>query len=113
MAFLNLSAAFDHNMLLSQLQSMFGVSGDALSWFVSYLTGRTQSVKIGSVMSKERVLKCCVPQGSVLGPQLNFLISFHMYADDPQLYKSITPDIEEDQLTAVMQLQNCISEISG
>ena len=68
---------------------MFGVSGDALSWFASYLTGRTKSVKIGSVMSKERVLKCCVPQGSVLGPQLycdytiplgtiirNFLISF-------------------------------------
>ena len=41
----------------------------------------------------------------------NFLISFHVYAHDSQLYKSISPDIEEDQLTAVMQLQNCISEI--
>ena len=56
MAFLDLSAAFDtvdHSMLLSRLQSMFGVSGDALSWFASYLTGKTQSVKIGSVMSKD------------------------------------------------------------
>ena len=34
---------------------MFGVSGVARSWFASYLTGRTQTVKIGSVMSKERV----------------------------------------------------------
>ena len=42
----------------------------------------------------------------------NFLISFHMYADDSQLYKSISSDIEEDQLTAVMQLQNCIYDIS-
>ena len=35
-----------------------------------------------------------------------------MYAYDSQLYKSILPNIEEDQLTVVMQLQNCISEIS-
>ena len=35
-----------------------------------------------------------------------------MCADDSQLYKSVTPNIEEDQLTAVMKLQNCISEIS-
>ena len=33
-------------------------------------------------------------------------------ADDSQLYKSVSPNIEENQLTAVMQLQNCISEIS-
>ena len=104
MAFLDLSAAFDtidHNMLLLRRQSMFRVSGVALSWFASYLTGRTQSVKIESVMSKERVLKCCHPQGAVLGPQLycdytiplgtfisrSFFISFHMYADNSQLYK--------------------------
>ena len=119
--FLDLSTAFDtvdHSILISRLQSMFGVSGVALSWFVSYLTGRTQSVKIGSVWSKERVLKCCFSQGSVFGPQLycdytvplgiiirNFLISFHMYLNDSQLYKSVSPNIEEDQLTAVMQLQ--------
>ena len=35
-----------------------------------------------------------------------------MYADDSQLYISVSPNIEEDQLTAISQLQNCISEIS-
>ena len=36
MAFLDLSAAFDtvdHSMLLLRLQSMFGISGVARSWF--------------------------------------------------------------------------------
>ena len=112
MTFLDLSAVFDtvdHSMLLLRLQSMFGVSGDALSGFASYPTGRIQSVKIGSVMSKDRVLKYCVPQGSVLGPQLycdytiplgtiirNIQISFHMYADDSQIYKSVSPSVVED-----------------
>ena len=71
--FLDLSAAFDtvdHSMLLSRLQFMFVVTGVALCWFASHLPGGTESVKIGRVMSKERALKCCVPQGSVLGPQL-------------------------------------------
>ena len=35
-----------------------------------------------------------------------------MNANDSQVYKSVSPNIEEDQLAAVMQLQNCVSEIS-
>ena len=112
-------------MLLLRRQSTSEVSGVALSWFTSYLTGRTQSDKIGSGMSKEGVLKCCVHQGSVLGPQLYsdyeiplgtiiryFLILFHMYLDDSQFYKSVSPLIQEGKLTAVMQLQNYIAQIS-
>ena len=40
------------------------------------------------------------------------MISFHMYADDSQLYKSVSPNLEGDQMSAIMQLQNYISEIS-
>ena len=50
-----------------------------------------------------------IPLGTIIRI---FFISFCMYADDSQLYKSISPNIEEDQLTAVMQLQNCMYEIS-
>ena len=45
---LDLSAAFDtvdHDRLLV-LNSRFGITGAALSWFESYLKGRTQHVSI-------------------------------------------------------------------
>ena len=45
---LDLSSAFtrSHDILLSRLQSNFGVHGTVLSWFESYLVGRRQRVFI-------------------------------------------------------------------
>ena len=47
---LDISAAFDtisHDTLLNQLETEFGVEGIALSWLRSYLTNRSQFVKLG------------------------------------------------------------------
>ena len=51
---LDLSAAFDkidHTILLRRLGNWFGVSGKALDWFKSYLTGRSQKIELGNCLS--------------------------------------------------------------
>ena len=78
LSLLDLLAAFDtidHYILITRLRSTFGCSGTVLEWFVSYLSCRTQSVFVGR-KSTPSVLKCGVPQGSVLGPLL-FTLNTH------------------------------------
>jgi retron-type reverse transcriptase len=103
---LDLSAAFDcidHDTLLNRLQLTFGVSGSALDWFKSYLHRRTAFVKFNSFTSSCNDLDAGVPQGSSLGPALFSLyvaslpeliktlgVLYHQYADDTQLYISIS-----------------------
>ena len=71
--FLDLSAAFDTidiDKLLQILEDEIGISGTALKWFRSFLTGRTQRVKISGKYSESLEVPCGAPQGSVLGPKL-------------------------------------------
>jgi hypothetical protein len=68
-----LSAAFDtvdHATLIQRLCDCYCVSGRALNWFESYLSGRSQSVNVGDVASDSSAVVMGVPQGSVLGPTL-------------------------------------------
>ena len=125
---LDLSAAFDtvdHKILVQRLSTMFGLSGEVLNWFSSYLTGRSQSVFINNIQSSPKHLNFSVPQGSILGAPLYckytvpvgiiiriFEIIFHMYADDSQLWKATLPNCYEHQQSTMQQLQNCIKEIS-
>ena len=70
---LDLRAIFDtvdHTKLLTILEKLIGVSGTALNWFRSFLSGRTQKVMIGTYESEEVIILFGVPQGSVLGPVL-------------------------------------------
>ena len=67
---LDLSKAFDsieHSLLFGKLRSV-GVSKDA-----SYLSNRSQSVRIGHKLSKACVVAHGVPQGSILQFYLIFI----------------------------------------
>jgi len=104
---LHLSAAFDtvdYDILLQRLETGFSVTGTALSWFQTYLSGRIQYVRCGATRSSAIPLVCGVPQGSVVGPVLFILyvadlaavislngLSPHQYADDTQIYGSCSP----------------------
>ena len=70
---IDLSAAFDtvdHSVLLNILKVKFHITGHALSWLKSFLSGRTQRVKIGDFLSAPLSILYGVPQGSILGPLL-------------------------------------------
>lgn len=124
---LDLSAAFDtvdHNILLQRLSTSFGVSGMALTWFKSYLHGRSQRVSINGTTSSVFDLSCDVPQGSCLGPLLfsiyasklfdivkDHLPDVHTYADDTQLYLSFSPNSEMSQAEAVAGMEKCVKAI--
>ena len=101
---LDLSAAFDtidHDILLDRLRRDFGICGNVLQWFKSYLEDRSFSVKVGAALSSFLEIVFGVPQGSLLGPILFIMyikyleeiadkygLKIKLYADDSQLYTS-------------------------
>ena len=56
-----------HNLLLAKLQA-YGFSKESIRLFLSYLTNRTQRIKIGSTFSPWTNILRGIPQGSILGP---------------------------------------------
>ena len=123
---LDLSAAFDttdHQILLSRLNSVFGIQSTALQWFHSYLSDRYQSTSVNNSSSSPSQLMYGVPQGSVLGPILfvlcttplsdiiaNHSVNHQLFADDTQLQKS-APLSEVTNLTN--ELSACTDDIKN
>ena len=99
--FLDFAKAFDtvnHEILLDKLEH-YGIRGVALNWIKNYLNNRMQCTEIGDTQSELELIKCGVPQGSVLGPLLfliyindivnsSKLFKFTLFADDTSLYYS-------------------------
>ena len=103
----------------SRQTSLYGIRGNALKWFQSYLTDRQQCTEIGNTQSNLEYIKCGVPQGSILGPLLFLLyindivlssniFKFTLFADDTSLFYS-HKDVNEAAVTMTQELTN-ISE---
>ena len=122
---LDLSAAFDtvdHALLLKILKCEIGLRGCALQWFKSFLTGRSQRIRLGHETSDEILIKFGVPQGSVLGPVLfniyirsiyrcvqNLGFNIFGYADDHQVFKSFSTGYQSVAL--IYEIDQCFIEI--
>ncbi len=119
---LDFSAAFDvveHPFLIFRLHSL-GITGNALSWFQSYLSNRSETVSCANSFSTPGLVSCGVPLGSVLGPLLfsvyvnNVSSVIHpphqciIYADDIKLFMRSSPT---NIPASIISLQRCVSDL--
>ena len=123
---LDLSAAFDtvsHDVLLDRLHNDVGLRGNALNWFYSYLSQRSQRVSLHGTLSSYFDLDCGVRLGSCLGPLLfvvyasklftiiKNLSNVHCFADDTQLYLSFRSDDKSGLDEAISAMNRCIGDL--
>ena len=121
LSLLDFSNAFntvDHDILLAILRSL-NISPTAVDWFRSYLSGRRQRVHIDDNFSQWRDISVGVPQGGVLSPllfsifinsiTLSLSCSYHLYADDLQLYTQASLD---ELHLAIAQTNSDLSQIT-
>jgi hypothetical protein len=79
----DLSAAFDTldiGLFLKKM-TLYGADETTLSWFRTFLTERTQRVRIGTTLSAPLRLTSGVPQGGILSP-----IIFTLYTADMEMW---------------------------
>ena len=123
---LDLSAAFDtidHDILLSRICNVYGITGNAFDWFRFYLTGKIQRAVIEDSVSVDQELDFGVPQGPVLGPRIYCMytkpvsdiiqrhgLSHYSYADDTQLYMTMDHS-NNDWRDGLARIELCVSEI--
>ena len=118
LVFVDLSKAFDrvqHQTLINELADI-GLKDKALQWFISYLSDRSQQVRLAGSLSEETTCSRGVPQGSVLGPLLFTLyiralpeiarVPCLMFADDILLFSS-----SADPLTSSQELTHAVTNV--
>ena len=123
---LDLSAAFntvDYKVLLTTLQSNFGIKGMALKWFKIYLALRNVTVKMGKSYLERKELTFSVPQGSCSGAYLFNMysitiseevdpgLSLKAFADDHTIIKEFKSNQTTDESHVVNLLTDDLTKI--
>ena len=99
----------DHTILLGKLYE-YGIRGSLHHWFASYLHGRRQFVSWLGADSTTSLIRCGVPQGSILGP-----ILFLLYINDLPRSCSLTSIIYADDTNLFVtgrNIEECINKIN-
>lgn len=107
----DLTRAFDcvsHEILCQKMQH-YGVRGVPLQLLKSYLTGRTQCVRLGGGVSDFERVHHGIPQGSVLGPLL-----FVIYVNDlPQYMRPVCQSVLYADDTTLLLRGTCVEDLDG
>ena len=111
----------DHNILIYRHQSCFDITSIALAWFRSYLSTRSQSVRICS--AKTPINNCTISVSSGFRTRTYPFLFKHIpisqiasafdlnqqqHADDTQLYIAMS---KQSQYTDLSRLEECLSEL--
>ena len=96
---MDLTKAFDcvNHDILPQKLDHYGIRGGAYGWMASFLSGRTQQVRVQDTLLSKGLITIGVPQRSILGPLLFSIYvndlpnsvntcDINMYADDTELH---------------------------
>ena len=111
--------AFDsvpHQRLIIKLETL-GIKGRTLNWIKSFLSNRTQQVRVDGMYSKWKPVLSGIPQGSILGPIL-FLIYINdmpevvksmciLFADDAKLFGKV--NVREEDTTLQNDIDSLVS----
>ena len=106
------------------MKNEIGLTGTVLRWFTSYFSGQSTRVLINGTSSKSQDMEYGLPQGSIFGPKSftiytipigriikKYKLSYHIYADDIQIYTSFVPSDSTSIQFALTTLEKCIKEI--
>ena len=125
---IDLSAAFDtvdHKILLQILSAKYGITGQALKWFDSYLSDRSSKVVIRDRYSKPHGLTVSVPQGSCVGASVFnlYCLTLHEiipkdltlsgFTDDHSIKRSFRADSSVDEAETNQTIEECMLNIKS
>ena len=105
-----------HTLLLTKLHppgqaTAYGIRGDYINWFRSYLTGSLQYVQYNDENSAECTFQCGVPQGSIFGPLFYYIFVNDVFNISNVLFNVLYADgtciyLRGSDITALFDLLN-------